>query len=287
MKTTVLGLGIMGTGVARNLQAKGMLHAVYNRTADRAEPFRAPGVRVAATPREAAAGAEVVIAVVGDDDASEAVWFGEDGALAGMAEGMVGIEFSTLSPEWVRELGAAAAGRELHFLDAPMTGTKPQAEGGQLRLFIGGDAAVLDRVRPVLAVVSTEQFHLGPLGAGATWKLVNNMMAAVHAAALAEGLVFAERAGLDMEMVGKLVPVSTTASPMVMGKLSRMLSHNYTDTHFSLKWMAKDVRYALRVADELNVPLRTVEAAADLLSMAIDKGFGEQDVASVVEGLRD
>jgi 3-hydroxyisobutyrate dehydrogenase len=168
-----------------------------------------------------------------------------------------------------------------------MTGTKPQAEGGQLRLFVGGERAVLERVRPALAAVSLDQYHLGPVGAGATWKLVNNMMAAVHAAALAEGLAFAGRAGLDLDIVRQLLPGSAFSSPMVLGKGPRMLDRAYEDTHFALKWMAKDVRYALRLGDELDVPLRTVEAAAALISDALDKGYGEQDVAAMAEGLRD
>jgi 3-hydroxyisobutyrate dehydrogenase len=287
MKVTVLGLGIMGTGVARNLRAKGLLASVWNRSAERAEPYASLGVRVAETARAAAEGADVVIAVLGDDESSRAVWLGDDGALAGMHAGAVAVEFSTLTPAWVRELGAVAAQRGIDFLDAPMTGTKPQAEGGQLRLFVGGERAVLERVRPALAAVSLDQYHLGPVGAGATWKLVNNMMAAVHAAALAEGLTFSERAGLDMNIVRQLLPGSAFSSPMVLGKGPRMLDRAYEDTHFALKWMAKDVRYALRLGDELEVPLRTVEAAAKLISDALDKGYGEQDVAAMAEGLRD
>ncbi len=287
MKISVLGLGIMGTGVARNLHAKGLLNAVYNRTAERAAPFAEIGVRVDDTPRAAATGADVVIAVLGDDDSSRAVWLGEDGALAGMSDGAVAVEFSTLSPDWVRELGVLAAASGIEFLDAPMTGTKPQAEAGQLKLFVGGDEMVLERIRPALAAVSIEQYHLGPVGAGATWKLVNNMMAAVHAAALAEGLTFADQAGLDMNTVRQLIPASAFSSPMVLGKAPRMLDRQYDDTHFALKWMAKDVRYALRLGDEMGVPLRTVQAAADLISDALDKGYGEQDMSAMVEGIRE
>ena len=284
MRVAVLGLGIMGTGVAQVLHNKGMLSAVYNRSAERAEPFAAQGIRVGRTPREAAEGAEVVIAVLGDDESSRAVWLGENGALTGMSVHAVAVEFSTLSPDWVRELNAAASARNLDFLDAPMTGTKPHAASGQLRLFVGGDPAVLERARPALAAVSTDQFYMGPIGAGATWKLVNNMMAAVHAAALAEGLAFARKAGLNMDMVAQLIPVSTTASPMVTGKLPRMLAHDYSEPHFSLKWMMKDVGYALDLGGELGVTLGTVEAAANLMESALAKGYGDDDMAALAEG---
>ncbi|MBL8145957.1 MAG: NAD(P)-dependent oxidoreductase [Anaerolineae bacterium] len=286
MNVAVLGLGIMGSGVASVLHSKGLLSAVYNRSADKAEPFRVQGVKAGTTPREAAAGADVVIAVVGDDDSSRAVWLGDTGALAGMSVHAIAVEFSTLSPKWVRELNAAASARNLDFLDAPMTGSKMHAASGQIRLFVGGEPAVLERARPALGAVSTNQFHLGPVGSGATWKLINNMMAAVHAAALAEGLAFADRAGLNMEMVSSLIPVSTTASPMVTGKLPRMLAHDYAETDFSLKWMAKDVSYALDLGGELGVPLRTVEAAAHLMDDALLQGYGDDDMAAMAEGVR-
>src|SRR5215216_3898977 len=140
----LLGLGVMGNGMAQNLLKAGFPLAVYNRTRSKAEPLAAKGAHVAATPREAAANAAIVIAMVGDDPASRAIWLGDDGALAGASPDTIVIECSTLSLEWVRELAGLAAADHLAFLDAPVTGSKDAAEAGELRLMIGGAAAVLE-----------------------------------------------------------------------------------------------------------------------------------------------
>jgi 3-hydroxyisobutyrate dehydrogenase len=282
----LLGLGIMGTGMAANWLQKGYPLTVYNRTRSKAEPFAAQGAQVASTPREAAAQAEIIVAMVGDDPASRAVWLGDDGALAGARPGTVLVECSTLSPDWVRELAALAAAQRCEFLDAPVTGSKPQAAAGQLNLFVGGDSATLEKVRPALEAVSARISYLGPNGAGATWKLINNMMAAVQLVALSEGMTLAQKAGIDMQQAVNLILESATASGIVKGKLPRIAESRYDDTDFSLNWMHKDIRYALALAQQLGVTLNSVEAAEIAFHRANDKGLGDQDMASVYEGVR-
>src|SRR6266508_2922425 len=137
-KVAFLGLGIMGGGMAQNLLKAGFPLTVYNRTRAKADPLAALGARVAGTPREAAANADIVIAMVGDDMASRAVWLGADGALAGARAGAVLVECSTLSLEWVRELAGLASERKLDFLDSPVTGSKDAAAAGELKLMVGG-----------------------------------------------------------------------------------------------------------------------------------------------------
>lgn len=280
-KIALLGLGIMGRGVAANLLKAGYPLTVYNRTPERAAPFAEQGARVAATPRQAAADADVVIAVVGDDAASRALWLSDDGILAGVKPGAVLIEFSTLSPDWVRELGALAAQRGCAFLDAPMAGSKDAAAGAQIRLWVGGDADVFARVKPVLAAVSREQIRLGEVGAGAVWKLINNSMMAVQAAALAESLATARAAGMNMNEVEKLILGGAGASVIVQGKLPRMMAERFDDTDFALKWMEKDARYAVEMASALGVSLETVKAAITLYEQARQRGFGDADFAAV------
>lgn len=282
----LLGLGIMGTGMAANWLQKGYPLTVYNRTRSKAEPFAAQGAQVASTPREAAAQADIIVAMVGDDPASRAVWLGDDGALAGARPGTVLVECSTLSPDWVRELAALAAAQQCEFLDAPVTGSKPQAAAGQLNLFVGGDSATLEKVRPALEAVSARISHLGANGAGATWKLINNMMAAVQLVALSEGMTLAEKAGIDMQQAVHLILESATASGIVKGKLPRIAESRYDDTDFSLNWMHKDIRYALALAQQLGVTLNSVTAAEIAFHRANDKGLGDQDMASVYEGVR-
>ena len=286
LKVALLGLGIMGGGMAQNLLKAGFPLSVYNRTAAKAESLAAQGARVAATPREAAQGADVVIAMVGDDRASQAIWLGDDGALAGAKEGAILVECSTLSLEWVRALAAQAAERGCAFLDSPVTGSKDAAAAGQLKLMVGGDAAVLERARPALEAVSQLIMHFGPTGAGATIKLINNLMGGVQTAVLAEGLALAQRAGLDLGQVAELIAGGAPGSPIVKGKMPLMIAHSYADTNFALKWMHKDMTYALRAADELGVPMPTLASAREVYRLARAQGHDEEDFAAVLEALR-
>lgn len=290
----LLGTGIMGFGMAQNLLKAGFPLAVYNRTREKAEPLAAQGARLADTPRAAAEGADVVIAMVGDDTASRAVWLGDpssgsgqgDGALAGVKNGAQLIECSTLSLAWVRELAGLAADRGLAFLDSPVTGSKDAAEAGELKLLVGGDSGALHRARPVLEAISQRIFHFGPNGSGATAKLINNLMGAVQIAALAEGLTLAERAGLDMEQVVPFLINAAPGSPIVKGKAARMAARDYGDTQFALRWMHKDASYAMQAAAEHGIPMPTLAAARELYQAAKSLGHADDDFAAVIEAIR-
>lgn len=285
-RVAVLGLGIMGGGIAANLLKAGYPVTVWNRTASKADPLVALGGSAAATPRAAAADADVVIACVGDDVASRATWLGSDGALAGAKPGAVLIETSTLSPDWVRELAALAADKSCGFLDAPMFGSREAAANGQITLVIGGDEAVFERVKPLLETFTRRLNYLGKTGTGATYKLINNMMGAVHAACAAEGLAMAEAAGLDIQAVAPLILEGPASSRMVQMKLPRMVERRYDETDFSLRWMEKDVVYAMTLADQIGVPLTIAPAALALYRRALEKGFSDEDMAVVAELFR-
>ena len=194
-RVAILGLGIMGGGMAANWLAKGFEVSVWNRTRAKAEPLAAKGAKVAATPRDAAQGADFIFAMVSDDDASRSVWLGPDGALAGAKSGAIGVESSTLTPDWIRELARQAQAKGVGFLDAPVGGSRPAAGAGELRFFVGGDPQTYEAARPALAAVGSKMDLLGPVGAGATWKLINNQLAAGQVAALAEALEVAKKAG--------------------------------------------------------------------------------------------
>ncbi len=282
----LLGAGVMGAGMARNLLKAGFPLTVYNRTRAKAEPLAALGARLAASPHAAADRADVVISMVGDDAASRGVWLGDGGALAAAKQGAVLVECSTLSLDWVRELAALAADRGAALLDAPVAGSKEAAEGGKLGLFVGGDAGALARARPVLEAMSQRITHLGPTGAGAAMKLVNNLMAAVQTVALAEGLALAERLGLDMGQVVPLIINGAPGSPLVKGKAARMVARDYADTHFALRWMHKDTTYALRAADEAGLPMPTLAVAREVYRLARNLGYDEADFSAVVEAIR-
>src|SRR5262249_55090574 len=211
---------------------------------------------------------------------------GDDGALGAAQQGAVLVECSTLSLEWARELAGLAAERGLAFLDAPVTGSKDAAEAGALKLMVGGDATALERARPALEAVSQQIVHFGPNGAGATVKLVNNLMGAVQVVVLAEGLLLAERAGLDMEQVVPFLTNAAPGSPIVKGKIGRIAARDYDDTQFALRWMHKDATYALRAADPLGVPMPTLATAREIYRMARNLGLDDADFAAVAEALR-
>jgi 3-hydroxyisobutyrate dehydrogenase len=285
LKVAMLGLGIMGNGMARNLLKAGFPLTVYNRTRAKAEPLAALGARVAASPREAAADADIVIAMVGDDHASRAVWLDDGGALAVAPAKAVLVECSTLSLEWVRELAERCAALGLDFLDAPVTGSKDAAESGDLKLMVGGAAAALERARPALEAISAQIIHFGPSGAGALIKLINNLMAATQVAVLAEGLNLAQQGGLDLALVVPFLSNAAPGSPVVKGKAQLMAARNY-DAQFALKWMHKDATYALRAAAEFGVPMPTLAAAREVYQIAKGLGYGDHDFAAVFEAFR-
>lgn len=282
----VMGLGIMGGGIASNLLKKGFPVAVYNRTRAKAEPYVAQGARVADSPCQAAEGADVIISMVGDDDASRGVWTGNDGVLAGANAGAILVECSTLSLDWTKELAKIAAKRGFSLLDAPVVGSRAAAASGTLKLYVGGDSAALEKARPVLEGFSTTATHLGPNGAGATMKLINNMMVAVQVVGLSEGLALAEHAGMDMQQVIALILDGATSSPMVKGKMERMTTHNYGTTDFALRWMQKDINYAIKLGKALGVPLTAVQAANEVYQKGRDKGLDDADMSAVAEAVR-
>ena len=283
-KIAFLGLGTMGIGMTGRLLDAGFPLTVWNRNPQRAEPLRQRGATVAATPREAAADADVVIAMVADDDASRSVWTGPDGALEGLREGAVAIDCSTLSPEWVADLATLVVDRGGEFLDAPVTGSKPQAANGEVLFLVGGDAAVLEGVRPVLAPMSRDAVLMGPVGSGAKMKLVNNFQSAVQAVALGEALRLSEKCGLDPVAAMHVITNGAPGSPLVKTVGARMMARDYS-VNFFLRLMRKDVNYAAEEARRHGVELRTADAALAAYDQAIEAGWGDSDFASVAEAI--
>jgi 3-hydroxyisobutyrate dehydrogenase len=280
-RVALLGLGTMGAGMAANWLAKGFQLSVWNRTHARAQALAGKGARVATTPREAAEGADCVFAMVADDAASRAVWLGDDGALAGAKTGAVVVESSTLTPDWVRELAGHARAKGCGFLDAPVGGSRLAAASGELRLFVGGDAATLDKARPALIAIGSKIDLLGPAGAGATWKLINNQLVAAQVAALGEALDVARKAGFRPVQISSLILNGAASSPIVKTKLPSMLSGDYDEPDFALSLMLKDARYAAALAQSLGAPADLVSSAVKAFARAEAKGLGAKDIAAV------
>jgi len=283
-KVAFLGLGVMGSRMVARLLDAGMTVTVWNRRAERAEPLAARGATVAGSPRDAAWGADVILSMVADDEASRLVWLGESGALAGAGTGAVGIECSTLSPAWILELAEHARKAGIGFLDAPVTGSRPQAESGEILFLVGGDRDVLERVRPVLRPMSRDVVHLGPVGSGARMKLVNNVTSAVQAAALAEALAFAEACGLEPTAAMSVLTNGAPGSPLVKTLAPRMMLRDY-DVNFQLSLMRKDVGYAIAEAERCGVTLTTASGARALFDAAMASGHGASDFSAIAEGV--
>lgn len=280
-----LGLGVMGRGMAARLLCAGVPVVVWNRNPARAEPLERLGATVAASPAEAAAHADVIISMVSDDDASRTVWLGPGGALGAARPGTIAIECSTLSPAWVVDLAREVAAKGLVLLDAPVAGSRPQAAEGQLLFMVGGEAAVLDRVRRILEPMSRAIVHLGPVASGARMKLVNNFMSGTQAANLAEAIALAEACGLDRDAAFSVLSNGAPGSPLVKVVGARMLARDY-DVNFMLSLMRKDLRYAIEEARRHGVTLSTAETALGLYDQAIAAGHGSADFAAIVEPLR-
>ena len=281
----LLGLGTMGAGMAANLLKAGFPLAVYNRSRAKAEPFAAQGARLANTPADAVSGASVILSMLSDDVASRAVWLAADGALMAAAKDAILVECSTISPAWIAELATAAKQRGLQLLDAPVTGSRMQAAEGQLSFLVGGSDEALAVATSVLEAMSKEIVHLGPVGSGATMKLVNNFLCGVQAASLAEGIAWLERSGLDRDKAIDLLKRGAPGSPLLANLSARMTSRDYT-VNFYLKLMSKDLQYAGDAAAAGGVELTTAANARKLFEQAAALGYGEQDMSAVVEPLR-
>lgn len=284
-KVAVLGLGIMGAGMARQLLNAGLQVTVWNRTPARAAPLVAAGAGHAATPAEAADGASAVIAMVADNDASRDAWLGPQGALAAMAPGAVAIDSSTLDPHWIESLAAAMGEAGIDFVEAPVTGSKVQVESGALRFFVGSDPAALAKARPLLDIMGNGVIHLGPAGSGAVMKLANNFLAGVQAAAFGEAFALLEAKGLDLAQAVDVLRTGAPGSPMVGLMAQRMLAGDY-EPNFLIPLMAKDLRYAGALLASAGIDSAIAAAARARFEAAEQAGLGDRDISAVVEPLK-
>lgn len=283
-RVAILGLGIMGGGMARRLLSSGFHVVVFNRSQEKSLSVAKAGALVAESPKDAASRADVVLSMVSDDIASRAVWLGANGALAGVSAESILIESSTLSVGWVKELSALASQRGCEFLDAPVTGTKPHAASGELFFMVGGSDSALEKVRSVLSVLGREVLHLGPVGSGALIKLINNFVCGVEAAAFAEAIALVDRSGLNREKSIAVLESSALASPLIKRIVSSMKTNDYAP-NFPLKLMTKDLGYAISEAKNAGASLTTAAPALDVFQHAAGEGLGDLDFSAVVKSL--
>ncbi len=250
-KVAFIGLGRMGHGMAGRYLDAGFTVAVCNRSKAKAEDLIARGARWAVSPADAAEGADAVVTMVADDEASRAVWLGKNGAAKTAKAGALAIECSTVSYNHALELAGELRGHGLIYIDSPVTGLPDAAASGKLTLLIGAEPADLERARPFLAPLATTIRHFGAVGTGTVYKLINNLMGAIQIAGIAEGLAIAEQAGLDMKLVLEAVETGVAASPQVIRHSRRMVARNFSGATFTAALRHKDAAYAVALAESL------------------------------------
>jgi 3-hydroxyisobutyrate dehydrogenase/2-hydroxy-3-oxopropionate reductase len=277
----------MGGAMAARLAGAGFAVTVWNRTPERGRRLADEiGATAAATPREAAGAARTVVVSLADDAACRNVYTGHDGLAAGLASGTVVLETSTIAPATVRDLEPLVAERGAALLDAPVSGSVPVVQRGELTFMIGGPAAGLEAARPVLDELGARAFHLGDVGAGATMKLAVN--AVVHGLnqSLAEALVLAEKAGVDRAKAYEVFAASAIAAPFVHYKQAAYLDPDGTPVAFMLDLVAKDLALIQDLADEVGARVDQVGTNRRVVQEAQDNGYGERDLSALAEYLR-
>ena len=282
-KIAVLGLGAMGSRMVIRWFKAGHQVTVWNRTPNKAEALRNENVEIAATPRDAALGAEVVVSMVRDNDASQQVWLTEgNGAIHGLNSGAIAIESSTLSPDWIVELSGRISEIGVSFFEAPVLGTRPQAEAGQLIYLAGGDPSVLEKIKPLLEATSRAIHHMGAVGSAAAMKLAVNAQYGVQVAIWAEMLAMLERLGIAPENAVEILnTLPTTSSAMQMaGKL--MAAKNY-DPMFPIELVEKDLSYGLKLSENIKLKTPVLEVVRSVYAQAKANGYGDENIVGVAQ----
>lgn len=276
-----IGTGVMGLPMARNLLRAGFAVTAYNRTASRAEPLRAEGAAIAATPREAATGADFIITMVSDTPDVRAVILGPNGAAEGAANGSAIIDMSTISPDATREIAGVLAQQGVAMLDAPVSGGWKGAIEGTLSIMVGGDAGTLDRARPILSAMGARITHCGDHGQGQMVKLCNQVAVANNLLAAAEAVVFARKAGVDPAIMLEAVGAGAGGSWAITNLGPRMASHDFAPG-FMIKLQQKDLRIVMQAASEMAVTLPGTALVHQLLNAAEADGRADEGTQALV-----
>jgi 3-hydroxyisobutyrate dehydrogenase-like beta-hydroxyacid dehydrogenase len=279
-KIGFVGLGAMGSRIAGRLLDAG--NEVYgtNRTKPKVEPLIERGLIWRETPRELAAAAEIVFSMVTDDAALEAITSGPDGILAGLEAGKVYVDMSTVSPRASREVAEQVRSRGAQMLDAPVSGSIPQAESGTLAIMVGGDEHAFRTVEPLLGELGQAVTHIGANGQGLVVKLAINISLGVQILAFSEGLLLAERDGVDPKLAAEVMSSAPIGSPMLKARVPLLLDLP-EQAWFDVAMMQKDIRLALDAAEAVDLPLPSAAAANQMLTRARELGYEHRDLAAL------
>ncbi len=275
-----VGMGTMGGQMARRLAVSGYRVTGYDVDAGRARRAQEGGVVLAKSPAGAAEAADVVLSSLPDPAAVRRAYLGADGVLAGARRGTTLVDVSTIDPDTWREVGAAAQAAGVDCLDAPVSGGPAEAGSGKLVFIVGGDAAVLERCRPVLLTLGTDVHHVGPLGSGQVVKIVNNVMSMGNVAVAAEAMVLGVKAGVDPQRLFDILSTSGGRSHHFLKRFPNVLAGDFTP-HFSIALSRKDVSLALALAAKLEMPVPVASIVRQVYEAAHAQGLGQLDMAGV------
>jgi len=282
MKTAFLGLGVMGFPMAGHLKKGGHEVTVYNRTAGKAQKWvETHGGRSAATPAEAARGADIVFSCVGNDDDLRSIVLGEQGAFAGMARGAIFVDHTTASANVARELGEIAKGKGIHFLDAPVSGGQAGAENGKLTVMVGGDQSDFDRAKPVIDCYARACVLLGPVGSGQLAKMVNQICIAGLVQGLAEGMNFAVKAGLDPAKLVETISKGAAQSWQMENRALTMVADKF-EFGFAVDWMRKDLGICLEESKRNGARLPVTALVDQFYAQVQQRGGKRWDTSSLI-----
>jgi 3-hydroxyisobutyrate dehydrogenase len=275
-----IGLGAMGARMAANLRSAGFSLRVYNRDRAKTKALADQGAQACDSPAAAARGTEFVVSMVADDVATRAVMLGADGVLAGAGADAVIVDSSTNTPAMAREVAQAAAARKQHYLDAPVSGSLAQAQGKELVFMVGGARAAFDRAQPLFSAMGRMATYMGASGAGATIKLINNMLSGTMTAAIAEAATIAEAAGLDRDTALQVLAEGAAGSRLLKTRLPKMFKRDFS-AQFQLELMEKDLRYFLLLAQELDRPVPVAALVRSEFQAARRAELGKLDSCAV------
>src|ERR1700730_17313335 len=279
-----LGLGTMGSGMASNLLKAGYELTVWNRSVENCEPFARKGARVADTPAAAVRDVDLVMYSLSNDQAVEEVVFGAKGILSGVNEGQIAIDMSTVLPATSLREEEAYAKHGVDFLDAPVFGSKQESADAKLWIMAAGNKAIFEKVKPVLEHLGQTVHYFGKNGNAAAMKLVGNLIVALEIEALAEGLVLAQKAGLDLNTVMEVVKVADFGSPLLVSNGQNILKRDFS-TSFALKLMLKDAGLIKKFGSSLESPIPALRVVEKNLASAFALGFGKENASALIKAL--
>lgn len=276
----LIGTGIMGSGMAENLLKAGFSVTVWNRTKEKALPLVEQGAVLAESLVDVAKDADAIITMLSADPQVKEILLGENGIIEYIKPNQLVIDSSTVSPETSRELFKRFQEKGVDFLDAPVTGSAPQAKAGQLGFIVGGTKEAFERAQPLFEAMGKTAVHMGDSGSGSTTKLINNVMSALSILSFAEGFAMAERSGIDVDKFIKVISSGGAYNRMVDMKAEKLKNRDFTP-QFAAALMKKDLGLAEKLAEQIQLDTPALRVVKDMFHRAVEKGYGEDDMASI------